>query len=153
MLVYMLINTSNNKAYVGKTINTLEDRWYKHCTDSTKQSNMPVHIALRNSDPILWEQCVLCYCNSKAQLKSAEAYWIDYCETNNPDIGYNARREGVATVPRVRNKNPTKKNIKRAEKKITNWKNLSAEERHTILSEAGKRGARKSEELRKSKKE
>lgn len=106
MLVYMLFNTLTEKAYIGQTIKTLDVRWQQHCIDSRSGSNMTVHRALRATDPEFWEPVILCHCSNQKELNSQEAFWIDYCLTTDPEVGYN-ERAGRKNV-RVRGKKKTK---------------------------------------------
>lgn len=50
-IIYRIINLINGKQYIGKTINTITERWNKHCyeafTPQNKGYNFLIHKAIR----------------------------------------------------------------------------------------------------------
>lgn len=96
MLVYMLLNTVTEKAYVGQTTGSLEDRLRDHWSQAKRGSTMQVHEEIRDwPDRCFWETVVLQSCYDQDQLNKAEAAWQHICETHRPGVGYNARKESL----------------------------------------------------------
>lgn len=91
--IYKIWNDINDKLYIGKTLDSLENRFKQHKSDSKKQrtEKRPLYNAM-NKYGIehfhieLIEECEL------DQLSSRECYWIEYYNTYH--YGYNATKGG-----------------------------------------------------------
>lgn len=46
-MIYLITNLKNNKTYIGKTSQSLQDRWYRHCASAKYGSNTHLHKAIR----------------------------------------------------------------------------------------------------------
>jgi group I intron endonuclease len=77
MIVYLVTNRVNGNRYVGKTIRTLERRWYEHITHSHGGSQeMALYKAIRKYGAESFELSVLEECDTEEQLDIAERKWI-----------------------------------------------------------------------------
>jgi hypothetical protein len=96
MLIYMLLNTITEKAYIGQTVNTLRDRHNDHLELARGGSSAPIHVALREWPEWAWLPVVLQNCYAESELDAAEDAWIELCQTRRGSVGYNLRRGGFA---------------------------------------------------------
>ena len=77
--IYKLVNTIDDKLYVGSTVNTLKHRKYEHKRRSRIDVNRPVYKHLNN---IGWENIEIELlevfpCLNKYELHTRERYWIE----------------------------------------------------------------------------
>lgn len=77
--IYKITNQINGKVYIGKTINTIEERWKKHKQDYRREycKDRPFYKAMNKYGPDNFiieeiEQCDI------SILEKREIYWIDY---------------------------------------------------------------------------
>lgn len=91
--IYKIENNINGKIYIGKTLNTPEQRWKEHIRDShrTEYANRPLYRAFKkygidNFQLSIVEQC------SDAEVDAKEIYWIEYYGSFK--YGYNATLGG-----------------------------------------------------------
>ncbi len=100
---YLVLNKVNGKPYVGKTIGLLEDRRQQHEGDTSRDSKLRFHNALRKhgSDSFAWFP--LCYSNDDTVLCKAEQESIRFFSSLSPD-GYNLTEGGESGIldPEVR---------------------------------------------------
>ena len=89
MIVYCFANKVNCRSYVGITILSIEERWYKHVTAVRNGSEYHFHRALRKHGVDAFEHVILEECASIEELKIAERRWIWLLATNKPAYGYN----------------------------------------------------------------
>lgn len=89
--IYKITNNINNKIYIGKTNNTLEQRFKEHCLDSVKHKERPLYRAFNkygiknfSIEPV--EEC------APEQASDREIYWIEYYGSFKK--GYNATQGG-----------------------------------------------------------
>ena len=87
--IYRTVNDINEKLYVGKTVNSLQERWKEHLSESEREraKNRPLYRAMRkygieHFHIELIEEC------SDAIVNDREIYWIEYYGTFKN--GYNA---------------------------------------------------------------
>lgn len=122
MLVYMLLNIIEERAYVGQTTTTPNDRLHLHFEQVKEGSQAPVHEALRKwPEKEWWIMVVLQNCYDQEELDRAEESWIKYCHSADSAVGYNIRRTVSTPVQRP-----------------------MSEERREFFRECGRRGAAKS---------
>lgn len=88
--IYKVTNNINDKTYIGQTICSLEQRFYKHCWDAkhSNDTSSPLHQAMRkygvqNFTITLVEEC------ENTLLNEREKYWIKQFNTFFGN-GYNA---------------------------------------------------------------
>ena len=140
MMVYMLLNTITERAYVGATDKTLEERWQRHLNDSRSGSAAPLHVALREWPEALWLPVVLVNCYTTEELSAAEAWWIERTEVHDPQVGYNdGRASYVDTVTNgKRGGNPL---VIGGDRETSPLNGKTPEQRRQYFSDCGKRGA------------
>lgn len=95
--IYVIKNDINNNLYVGKTSNTLEQRWKEHLKDYKRRSceKRPLYNAINKYGPQhfwieLLEECI------DEKSSEREIYWINKLNTYHK--GYNATKGGDGTV-------------------------------------------------------
>lgn len=91
--IYKITNIINNKCYIGKTLNTVQERWREHCSDYKKrdEEKRPLYSAMKkygikNFKIEEIEQC------SENVANEREKYWIEYYGSFHN--GYNATLGG-----------------------------------------------------------
>src|SRR5208337_2154323 len=95
MIVYKITNINNNKAYIGQSQQTLEQRWNHHKSDAKRIGfNTHFYKAIRKYGTECWKQEILEEVNSVELLNEAEMKWIEYYNTFNRDKGYNSTSGG-----------------------------------------------------------
>lgn len=95
--IYKIVNDINEKVYVGKTSNTVEERFKQHINDSTKRKyeQRPLYNAINKYGAEhfsihLIEECDISIENEREQ------YWIGYYK--GYEEGYNATRGGEGKI-------------------------------------------------------
>lgn len=177
MLVYMLINTVTERAYVGQTTVTLAERLRGHW-ESARKGTTTLNLAMQAwDDECFWDAVVLQHCYDQEQLDQAEAAWQKICNSCDPAVGYNSRQEKLTrkrpargdSLTTTRSGSPIagksdeearewyreqgKKGGSSLTKEVSQSSplyGLSAEERREYFREAGRRGAAKSRKLTQS---
>ena len=94
--IYTIINKINGKQYIGKTEDTIEERWKKHCKDSKKErcEKRPLYNAFNKYGIENFEIKEIEYIKEGGKLLSdREEYWINYLNTYGNN-GYNATKGG-----------------------------------------------------------
>lgn len=92
--IYQIINTVNNKSYVGQTTGLTDIRWkYGHVAAARRGSHYPLHCAIRKHsheqfNVIILEECI------NELLNSRETFWMLKLQTIVP-FGYNLRLGGA----------------------------------------------------------
>ncbi len=92
--IYKITNKINNHIYIGKTVNSIEDRWKDHvysALSGDKDSGCPLHLAIRkySKENFLVELVEQCDDNDAA---AREKYWIAFFDSYYN--GYNATLGG-----------------------------------------------------------
>jgi group I intron endonuclease len=94
MIIYRIINTLNNKCYIGKTTYSLSVRKSNHISDAKKGSNQYIHKAIRKYGEEHFTFEVLDdSCETETELNEHEMFWIKFLHTKAPD-GYNLTEGG-----------------------------------------------------------
>lgn len=165
LLVYMLLNLIEERAYVGQTVKPVLERLKEHRDNGRRGMQSPLHQAFRRWPELeYWTYVVLQNCYSEAELDAAEGHWIDYCCTADTGVGYNVHRtahgassrkhidlteeqrqvlreagkRGAAASAGTRQP-PSAKSLARKERQAK-WANMSADERRDFLRECGRKG-------------
>lgn len=91
--IYKITNQINGKSYIGKTVNTIQERWKEHCRDYSKErcEKRPLYIAINKYglENFIIEQVEEC---PETILNEREQFWIEYYGTFKK--GYNATLGG-----------------------------------------------------------
>jgi group I intron endonuclease len=95
MIIYKVINISNNKIYIGKSDKTLENRKYMHeYLALYKNSNYLFHKAIRKygSNNFIWE--IVEEIENEVVLNDKEIFYIDHFKSKYNQNGYNVADGG-----------------------------------------------------------
>lgn len=93
-IIYKVTNKVNGKVYIGQTIQSLKDRWYRHCAKknlSKAEMNMHIKRAILKYGKENFTVEIVEECDSKL-LNAKERYYIGYFDSYNN--GYNSTTGG-----------------------------------------------------------
>ena len=100
--IYRIVNDINGKLYVGKTVNSLQERWKEHISESNRDraKDRPLYRAIRkygieHFHIELVEEC------SDTIVNEREIYWIEHYGTFKN--GYNANYSIYQNITQVAN--------------------------------------------------
>lgn len=85
----MLLCLVTDMVYVGQTKHSVERRFAAHCANARKGSRSRLCEALRTYGRECFEAVVLERCQTQDELNRSERYWIEYCSSREPGVGYN----------------------------------------------------------------
>lgn len=94
--IYLIVNESSKKCYVGMTMKTIQERFDEHLRAAKNGSQYPIHRALRKHDLNNFDIIWLEDCDVPDDLADREIWWIDQLETFGG--GYNATRGGEGVL-------------------------------------------------------
>lgn len=100
-LVYLIVNKINNKCYVGWTGNSLDVRWYGHCSDAVNGSERLLQRAIRKYGDLNFSKELICVAPTLKKAKDLEELWIITLRSYDPQIGYNMTYGGEGSVPNL----------------------------------------------------
>lgn len=92
--IYKVTNKINNHIYIGKTVNSIEDRWRDHiysALSSDKDSGCPLHLAIKKYSKENFLVELIEQCND-SEASTREKYWIAFFDSYYN--GYNATLGG-----------------------------------------------------------
>ena len=94
MIVYLLLNTVNNKGYIGQHIgDSISGRWND---DLSGGHNRHLERARKMYGPEIFSRMILNACSSQEEMDNLESLWILTLRTYDPDYGYNVAFGGNA---------------------------------------------------------
>lgn len=94
MMIYKIVNSVNDKVYVGQTIRTLESRLRRHFDDATKHPHTlnKFHRAINKYGKDKFRIELIDEASTQKELNQKEKFWIRKC--NSIDNGYNTAEGG-----------------------------------------------------------
>ena len=100
-LIYKVTCIPTQRSYIGKTRSTQQQRWYQHCSDAQRGSDIVFHQAIREhgSDAFEVETLQEWEDISNEAFNAAETHFIR--EYNTFHEGYNRQVEGEGSLPPV----------------------------------------------------
>lgn len=95
--IYCITNLINNKKYIGKTLNSITDRFKEHCQDSTRrcEENRPLYRAMNKYGKENFKIELVDTCEEN-ELSEKEIYYIRIYNTFK--FGYNATKGGDGKI-------------------------------------------------------
>lgn len=95
--IYKIQNKTNNKIYIGKTVNTIHERWLEHIDEAKRGDNSLLHKAIRKygKDNFHIDQVEEC---SVDELNKKEQYYITLFHSFMNEGGYNMTYGGEGTI-------------------------------------------------------
>lgn len=95
--IYKIENKQNRKIYIGKTVNTIRERWLEHIEEASKGDNSLLHKAIRKYGENGFyvdfiEQC------SNDELNIKEIYYIALFQSHMEQYGYNMTLGGEGAM-------------------------------------------------------
>ena len=122
MLIYKVINTINNKIYIGKTQRSLNERFGQHLSNFNNPKRKGKSLLYDSMNKYGKENFKIelvedvSDVNDKKYLNFSESYWIIYYRSNEREFGYNIKSDsgGGDTWTNNPNKEKTSKRLSKA---------------------------------------
>lgn len=99
MIVYLVTNLIDFRIYVGKTKQTLLERWNLHLADVKLGSSFYLHNAIRKHGASSFQLTVLFQTSSEEEMNRSESLWIITLHSYDPEVGYNMTFGGEGGSP------------------------------------------------------
>ena len=95
--IYKIQNKINNKIYIGKTVNTIKERWLEHVDEANRQDSTLLHKAIYKygKENFYVDQIEECPCEL---LNEKEIYYITLFHSHMSEGGYNMTYGGEGTI-------------------------------------------------------
>lgn len=95
--IYKIQNKVDNKIYIGKTVNTVQERWAEHVDEASRGDNTYLHKAIQKYGAAAFyvdtiEECVC------EQLNEREQYYIALFHSHISEGGYNMTFGGEGAI-------------------------------------------------------
>ena len=93
MKIYGVTNKVNGKVYIGQTAQSLSKRRRGHekiANDFSRRKVTSFIWALREYGTASFSWEVLCGCDSPEELNANERMYVEFFNSNNPDLGYDS---------------------------------------------------------------
>lgn len=91
--IYKITNITNNKIYIGQTVQLLKSRWAVHCAKKSTCKYLSNAIQFYGKDKFNIE--VITFCGTQECANQLEDTFIDKYDSCNPEKGYNIKRGGA----------------------------------------------------------
>lgn len=115
--VYKIINTENQKVYIGITKCSIKKRWNEHkCCSQNKNNNHFLYRAIRKHGFEKFSIHIIKTCFSDQQLYNSEIYFIRLFNSANRINGYNNSTGGEASNKGMKHSEETKRRISEIQK-------------------------------------
>ena len=95
MVIYKVVNETNQKVYIGQTVQKFRKRKLQHKYEAfNRRLNKPFYNAIRRDgwNSFQWE--IIDEADSIEELNEREIYWIDFYDSANRSKGYNLSTGG-----------------------------------------------------------
>jgi len=131
VIIYKILNTVNNKVYIGQTIRPLKDRWRQHLRDCKNNVDNLIYRAIRKYGKENFTIEEIDGANSLSELNYLEKHYICKFESLSSENGYNILPGGKNfKMPQwIKNK------ISKANKGKKKKRHISKEEKSRIAKE------------------
>ena len=128
--IYKITNNVNSKMYIGKTNNSIEERFKEHCSDYKKErcEKRPLYSAMKKYGPEAFSVELI---EETDFTEDREKYWIAYYDTFKK--GYNATLGGDGKQYIDYDLVVKKYNILKNAKKVASELNISIDSVYSIL--------------------
>lgn len=110
-IIYKVTNKINGKIYIGQTIQSLKDRWYRHCAKKSlreTERNMHIKRAILKYGKENFTIETLEECDSEL-LNEREKFYIDYFDSYHK--GYNSTEGGQGGTKPLQTSEETQKEV------------------------------------------
>lgn len=94
MIIYKIINSDNDKVYIGQTSEKLEDRFKRHIGYQAKSYTTKIHRAIRKYGKDKFSITEIDRAITQEELDMKEKYWIEHY--NSVEDGYNISEGGLS---------------------------------------------------------
>lgn len=103
--IYKITNTSNNKVYVGQTLDW-NRRFCHHISYLKSNSHYNKHLqkAFNKYGRAAFKFEIISKCSTLELLNELEIYWIKQLQTTDENFGYNIQLGGLSDIPSERGK-------------------------------------------------
>ncbi len=98
MIVYKATNTINGKVYIGKTSQSLSQRWKLHLKAARLGERYYFHRAIRKYGPEVFALETLYRAKTADELSKMETFFIVLHQSHEPENGYNMTLGGDGVV-------------------------------------------------------
>jgi group I intron endonuclease len=131
--IYKIVNTLDNKVYIGQTIQTPDKRWKNHLRELNGGKHYNIHLqnAFKKYGEVVFKFVVLNYGTTKEALDKLEEDYIRYYNCLNSNYGYNIREGGAHGKLSIETRKKMSE-AKKGEKCYLYKKSLSIEHRKKI---------------------
>ena len=107
--IYKIINTVNDKVYIGQTSETIEDRFSRHTGYQAREYEDKIHRAMRKYGIDKFSILKIDEATTQKELDDKEVYWINQYDSINK--GYNTAIGGKRSGGDTLSNHPRKKEI------------------------------------------
>ncbi len=96
--IYKVTNTNNGKVYIGKTCQTVQQRWGRHLLDAKKGMDLRFYRAIRKYGPEAFSVEIICQVQTEELVDEIEKQWIADLRSSEPEFGYNGTLGGEGGI-------------------------------------------------------
>ncbi len=146
MIVYMLLNTKTEMAYVGSTELALEARFKQHW-DKCVSKTSPLARAMQETLKHEWERVTLEEFDDLESMLRAEVDWMFELETIRPRVGYNSQVPSEQDIQAKLKAGGSVARTQAAPNRAARRREEMTEEELEFFREMGRRGAERSAAL------